>query len=326
MEKVSYLCNTKTYGHMTERTIQMPIESLNLLMLNVGLARHDSDWNWQEVSSPFTRIYCVTKGEARLHMTTSRPHSSPSTERVSILLRPGHLYMIPAHTLHSYECKGVFEHYYLHVYEGFRNETNVMEMYDFPTEVCAGEGDEEMMARMVAAHPEAKLPESDPRSYDNVGVFTDYVKRYGALPLWEKMRLRGATLLLFSRFLEQATPKVWTNDERMAKVLAHVHGHLDESISVETLAEVACVTKSYLIRLFGQEFGMPPLQYVNRKKVERAQLLLMTEDWSIKEVAWRLGFNDHSYFIRLFHKMTGITPQEYRNQVRVERVKFKGEK
>ena len=203
-------------------------------------------------------------------------------------------------------------------------QTNVMEMYDFPTEVKAGEGDEDLMARMVAEHPEARLPESDPRSYDNVGVFTDYVKRYGAMPLWEKMRLRGATLLLFSRFLEQATPKMWTGDERMARVLSHVHGHLDESISVDTLAEVACVTKPYLIRLFGQEFGMPPLQYVNKKKMERAQLLLMTEDWSVKEVAWQLGFSDHSYFIRLFHKMTGITPQEYRNRFKSGRIAKSG--
>ena len=309
---------------MNERTMQMPIESLNLLMLNVGQACHNGDWNWQEVSSPFTRIYCVTKGEAWLHLATFPTHPCPSAKQTSFLLRPGHLYRIPAHTLHSYECKGVFEHYYLHVYEGFRNETNVMEMYDFPTEVKAGEGDEDLMARMVAEHPEARLPESDPRSYDNVGVFTDYVKRYGAMPLWEKMRLRGATLSLFSRFLEQATPKMWTGDERMARVLSHVHGHLDESISVDTLAEVACVTKPYLIRLFGQEFGMPPLQYVNKKKMERAQLLLMTEDWSVKEVAWQLGFSDHSYFIRLFHKMTGITPQEYRNRFKSGRIAKSG--
>lgn len=291
----------------------MPIESLNLLMLNVGLARHNGDWNWQGVSSPFTRIYYVKEGEAWLHIQTDTPsheREKMGIERLS--LRPGHLYMVPAHTLHSYECHGVFEHYYLHVYEGFKNETNVMEMYDFPVEVEAAEGDEELMARMVAEHPEAKLPESDPRSYDNAGVFTGYVKRYNALPLWKKMRLRGATLLLFSRFLQQATPRMWTNDERMMRVLAEVNSHIDETIDLEHLAEVACVTKPYFIRLFKQEFGISPLQYVNRKKVERAQLLLMTEDWAVKEVAWRLGFTDDSYFIRLFKKVAGVTPQEYR--------------
>ena len=48
--------------------MQMPIESLNLLVLNVGFAHHDGDWNWQGVQSPFTRIYYVTEGSARLHL------------------------------------------------------------------------------------------------------------------------------------------------------------------------------------------------------------------------------------------------------------------
>ena len=94
--------------------MQMPIESLNLLMLNVGKAQHNGDWNWRDVSSPFTRIYYVTKGEAWLHLP-----------KEMIKLRPHFLYIIPAYTLHSYECHSVFEHYYLHVYEGFKNETNV---------------------------------------------------------------------------------------------------------------------------------------------------------------------------------------------------------
>lgn len=42
--------------------MNIPIESLNFQMLNVGLAKHDADWNWQNVVSPFTRIYLVTEG------------------------------------------------------------------------------------------------------------------------------------------------------------------------------------------------------------------------------------------------------------------------
>lgn len=285
----------------------MPIESLNLLMLNVGLAHHDGDWNWQEVSSPFTRIYYVKKGTAWLHLPTQ-----------TVELRPEHLYIIPAYTMHSYECHGVFEHYYLHVYEGFKNETNVMEMFDFPTEVEAEEGDEGLLERMVGRHPEAQLPASNPTTYDNVGEFTSYVKRYQAMELWEKMELRGATLTLFARFMRRATPRVWTRDERMRKLLAHVHNHIYEDMGIDELAMVVCLTKPYLIRLFKKELGVSPLQYINQKKVERAQLLLLTEDLAVKEVAWKLGFNDPSYFIRLFKKLTSSTPHEYRTRIQGE--------
>ena len=60
--------------------------------------------------------------------------------------------------------------------------------------------------------------------------------------------------------------------------------------------------------------GTSPLQYINKKKVERAQLLLCTTDMPVKEVAYRIGFNDQSYFIRMYRKVTGTTPQEYRKQ------------
>ena len=106
--------------------MQMPIESMNLMMLNVGIAHHDADWNWQDVNSPFTRIFYVVEGRARLLLQDR-----------CVTLRPDHLYIIPAYTLHSYECNGHFTHYYLHVYEGFKNELDVVEQYDFPTEVKA---------------------------------------------------------------------------------------------------------------------------------------------------------------------------------------------
>lgn len=285
--------------------MQIPIESFNLQMLNVGLAHHDGDWNWKDVISPFSRIYYVKEGKAVLHLP-----------KQTVNLRPGHLYIIPAYTLHSYECEGKFVHFYLHVYEGVGNEMSLVESYDFPTEVEGSRDDELLLQRMCEQHPQAMLPASNPQAYDNVSHMTDYVQRYCEMPLWQKMELRGAILMLFSRFLRLAEPHVWTRDERMKRVQTHIHSHITESTDVEELADVACVTKPYLIRLFKREFGTSPVQYINSKKVERAQLLLYTTDMPVKEVAYSLGFSDHSYFIRMFRKQTGSTPQEYRERMR----------
>ena len=111
--------------------MNIPIESLNFQMLNVGLAKHDADWNWQNVVSPFTRIYLVTEGYAKLYLPN----------RVVDLLS-GHMYIVPAHTVHSYECAGKFSHYYLHFYEGFKKETDIFDFYDFPVEIDSNALDE----------------------------------------------------------------------------------------------------------------------------------------------------------------------------------------
>lgn len=285
--------------------MQIPIESINLLMLNVGFSEHNGDWNWQNVTSPFTRIYCVTKGNAVLSLPTG-----------DVQLTPQHLYIIPAYTMHSYKCSGRFDHYYLHAYEGFKRETDVFDFYDFPVEVDAEDIDEKVFAQMCDKYPFAELPASDPATYDNTTQFTDYVTRYNDLPLYDKMQLRGSILMLFSRFMKAATPRIWTKDERMKKVLVYIHNNIYSDIDINDLASVACITKPYLIRLFTGNFGISPLQYINKKKIERAQLMLVTTDMTVMDIAYKLGYSDHSYFTRIFRKVTGSTPLAYRKRMK----------
>lgn len=283
----------------------IPIESLNFQMLNVGHARHDGDWNWKNVLSPFARIYLVTEGRAKLYLPDR-----------TVELRPGQMYMIPAHTQHSCECAGKFSHFYLHFYEGFKKETDIFDFYDFPVSVEAEPLDYALFENMCSHHPETKLPASDPQLYDYMGKFIDYVHRYNELSLDKKMELRGSILLLFSHFVMRSTPRIWTRDNRLVEVLNYIHNNICETINIDALASIACVTKSHFIRLFVKTIGIPPLHYINRKKIDRAELLLVTEDLTIKEIAYDLGYSDHSYFIRLFKKMTGVTPMAYRRNMR----------
>lgn len=299
MKNLYYLC-----ARNLNTPMQIPIESLNLLMLNVGLARHNADWNWKMVSSPFTRIFYVTEGSARIHLSSG-----------TISLRPGYLYLIPAYTVHSYECDHLFTLYYLHVYEGFKQETDIFDIYDFNLEVKADENVESLFRQMCKQHPNARLPESNPVSYDNRTMFTDYVTRYNEMPLHEKMRIRGAILMLISQFLQYAQPRHWTQDPRLSRAQRFILDNIYCDIDVEELASVACMSKQHLIKLFSRNFGISPLQYINQKKIERAQLFLATSDEPIKQIAYNLGFNDYSYFIRLFRMKTGTTPLKYREQM-----------
>lgn len=284
--------------------MKISIESLNLQMLNIGLAKHNGNWNWKEVMSPFTRIFLVTEGNAKLYMQDR-----------CINLRPNYLYIVPAHTMHSYECNGKFTHYYLHFYEGYKKEVDIFDIYDFPTEVGAEMLDKLVFSEMCKHFPMAKLPASDPTTYDYMGKFLEYLQRYNNLSVGEKLKLRGSILLLLSRFIEQAHARIWTQDKRLIDALNYIQSNIDKEIKVDELASLVCLTKPHLIRLFSKTLGNSPLQYINKKKVERAQQLLITEDCSIQEIAYRLGFNDPSYFIRLFKKIAKITPMKYRHNM-----------
>ena len=68
--------------------MNIPIESLNFQMLNVGLAHHDGDWNWKNVVSPFTRVYLVIEGEAKLYLPEETVELKPGCMYPQIRNRP----------------------------------------------------------------------------------------------------------------------------------------------------------------------------------------------------------------------------------------------
>lgn len=281
--------------------MNIPLEYPNLLMLNMGCAHHNGNWNWKNVMSPFTRIFLVTEGKAKVIMPDG-----------CVELTPNHLYIIPAGTLHSYECEGVFTHYYMHVYEELKNETDLFDFYKLPTEVEATETDLVLMKTLCLQHPEARLPGSDPTTYDNETTLDINVRRYISMPLHEKLFVRGCITVLFSRFMTTAQPRNWTYDKRLTRVMQHINNNIYSDISIDELADVACVTKHYLIKIFKRSFGLSPLKYINRKKMERAQLMLITDKCSVKEISFALGYSSPTYFCRLFRQITGRSPQDYR--------------
>ena len=283
--------------------MNLQVEQLHPLVLNVGLAVHNADWNWKNVSSPFIRLYYVTEGAAQIELPGGIYD-----------LRPGHMYLVHAFALHTNICTGHFVHYYIHIYEDYYSDGGWLEHWTFPVEVDAGDSELALFRRLCAINPKMILPKSDPASYDNHSTLMQNLLRNRQRPFCDKVESRGIVLQLLARFLKVGHFRMEMGDSRIVKSVLYIRRHIGEPIELEQLATTACLSKDHFIRLFKKEMGITPLQYVNQKKIEKAQLLLLTEDLSVKEVAARLAFDDYSYFNRLFKKTAGITPQEYRRQ------------
>ncbi|MCK9160119.1 MAG: AraC family transcriptional regulator [Bacteroidaceae bacterium] len=278
------------------------IEQLNLLLLNVGLAIHNADWNWKDVSSPFARLYYVTEGKARIIL----PDSTQD-------LTPGHLYLIPAFVTHSYQCNSLFGHYYLHIYEDHRSESGLLEDWDFPVEVVAKDIDIELMQRLCEINPAMRLQQSNPTTYDNNPTFIQNIIKNKQRTFCNKVESRGIIYQLISRFLKEAKPKAKVSDNRIQEVLSYIRKNIFKQIDINTLSEISDLSNDHFIRLFKKEVGNTPIQYINQKKIEKAQLILITDNIPIKNIAYMLAFEDQSYFNRLFKKTVGLTPQKYRD-------------
>ena len=295
--------NIYFYIQNTERnTMSLSIDQLRPLVLNVGRAVHNADWNWQHVNSPFMRMYYVTEGTARVKL--------PSGVQV---LRPGYLYWIPAFTNHSYICDSYFCHYYIHIYEEPCPDGDMLDEWDFPVEIPACEIDLALMKRLCAINPHMVLPQSNPAAYDNDSILMQNLLRNKQRAWCDKVESRGIVFQLLSRFIKQAQYKAKVDDDRIGHALHYIRKHIYEDIDLDTLANIACLSKSHFIRLFKKEWGVTPQKYITQKKIERAQLILATDDVPVKGIANMLAFEDYSYFNRVFKKQTGKTPLEYRN-------------
>lgn len=279
------------------------IDQLHLLILNVGLAIHNADWNWRNVNSPFTRLYYVTEGAARILLPTGIQE-----------LKPDHLYLVPSFTTHSYLCDTHFVHYYLHIYEDHQSESSILEDFSFPTEIPAGDLELPLIKRLCGINPTMQLPQSDPTSYDNNPTLIKNIIKNKQRTFCDKVESRGIVYQLMARFLKDAQPKTEINDDRIQKVLSYIRKNIYKTIDIDSLAAISCLFKDHFIRLFKKEINNTPLQYINQKKIEKAQLILITDSMPVKNISYLLAYEDHSYFNRLFKKLTGVTPQQYRDR------------
>jgi len=277
------------------------VHNLSFWVLNVGFVKHNKDWNWKNIRSPFARLYLVTAGSARVVL-----------ENGTFDLTPGHLYLIPAFTLHSDVCDGVFEHYYLHIYEDGDSNTHIFDDYDFPLEIDAEEIDSKLFKRLCDINPSMKLPQSNPVSYDNDESLYQNIMRMRLCENYRQIESEGIVLQLFSRFLKNAKPKEIASDDRIKKVLSYIRDNINKKIEIDDLAKISCLSKDHLIRVFKAEVGQTPLNYITQRKLDLAQLLLTTTETPIKQIGQEIGYDDNSYFNRIFKNKLGVTPQNYR--------------
>jgi AraC-like DNA-binding protein len=98
----------------------------------------------------------------------------------------------------------------------------------------------------------------------------------------------------------------------VAKAKYLMESNVYSEINLPSISEQLGISTSRLNKIFKTYTSMTPYQYYIHIKIHKAESLLEQDDTSVKEVAYRLGFEDQSYFSRLFKKIMGVSPREFR--------------
>lgn len=244
--------------------------------------------NWKEyhVSCPFSKLYYIKKGECELVIEGRICHAVP-----------GMLFLIPAHTQHSYYHinDNYIEKYWMH-FELKTGDDQALKSLDLPYYVT--------------------VPDKEPLDQ----LFQEIISLSGQMDPASRMLEKSTILKLVGSYIRLAQAAGYTShinalsspERDIHRVIEYMNSHLADKVTTPELAGLLHIHPNYFIRLFKAHMGVPPLSYWNRLRVERAKSLLENTALPISDIMQQVGFEDISTFSRFFKHYTGYNPRQFR--------------
>ncbi|GAB3330432.1 AraC family transcriptional regulator [Larkinella ripae] len=105
------------------------------------------------------------------------------------------------------------------------------------------------------------------------------------------------------------------NTHRLAFVVEYIKNNLTKTLAIDELSNQACLSKSHFFRLFKNELGISPIQFILQERIRLAKQILTNPAKSITDACYESGFNSLTHFSNAFRTVERISPRQYKQQV-----------
>ena len=105
-----------------------------------------------------------------------------------------------------------------------------------------------------------------------------------------------------------------SHKQAVERVIKAMHERLDESLSLEDMADIAILSPYHFNRVFRQITGIPPSQFLYALRLQAAKRLLLTSQLRVTDVCFEVGYNSLGTFSTRFSQLVGLPPQHLRGQ------------
>ncbi|XID95646.1 helix-turn-helix domain-containing protein [Paenibacillaceae bacterium WGS1546] len=102
---------------------------------------------------------------------------------------------------------------------------------------------------------------------------------------------------------------------RLKPVLDYVEARIDSRIAVEDACRLANMSYYYFVKFFKKIMGQSFTEYVNFRKIKRAEQLLLTRDISVSEIGDQIGMANMAHFYKMFKRFNGCSPKEFQRKM-----------
>src|SRR5262249_51409764 len=103
---------------------------------------------------------------------------------------------------------------------------------------------------------------------------------------------------------------------RLRPALDYIDQNLSEKITVENVCGILNLSYHYFIKYFKKVMGLSFVDYVNYKRIKKAERLLLTGDLSMMEVSFEVGILNMAQFYKLFKRHNQCSPKEFKQRMR----------
>jgi AraC family transcriptional regulator len=101
--------------------------------------------------------------------------------------------------------------------------------------------------------------------------------------------------------------------QAVERVILSMRERLDESLSLQDMADIAFLSPFHFNRVFHQTTGLPPAQFLYALRLEKAKRLLLTTSLSVTDVCFEVGYNSIGTFTYRFTQLVGLPPRHFRS-------------
>ncbi|OGV34949.1 MAG: hypothetical protein A2020_13285 [Lentisphaerae bacterium GWF2_45_14] len=206
-------------------------------------------------------------------------------------LRPGFIHIIPENTDVRLYCASKMDQFYIHFRAELLGGLSFFKAFDCGYELKIGKSDniKESVGRLEKLYREKSPPAC--------------------------LEMDGILRTILARIIERnfdgsgSAPRELI---RFKAVFEYMERNYSKKVRLADLAARANLQEIYFSNLFKKACGIPPMQFLNRKRIEKAQSLLLSSDEKLETIAAQCGFDDVFHFSKTFRKFTATPPSEYR--------------
>jgi len=117
---------------------------------------------------------------------------------------------------------------------------------------------------------------------------------------------------IYGLLADLAEEKGQTPHPILAPALTVIHQRFTDPLTIPDLASFCGVSDVYFRKLFSKSFGLSPLAYIKKLRIEKATSLLASGLYTVSQAAYACGFESESYFSKECKRLTGLTPSQWK--------------